>query len=280
LDDSREWNWPMELVLGKKFKLEVWETCVQTMALHEVASFKVKAHLAANYPTVAKTLRDKFSKDPKKSSHGHVCGMMAAHREGGLTGYDDLNELCRLATDLEFVLDLVEHQLPEEYSKEAWQLNPKEKLASVTELRAEGNRLYAASKHEEAARLYGDALGRLEQLILREKPQDDEWAALKRHQVPLLLNFSQCKLSLEEYKPVIDHCTEVLDFEPDNVKALFRRGKAHIGAWNPDQAKQDFQRVSELDPSLVKACNRELQKLKNLEKEKDSQDRDKLKNLF
>ena len=48
----------------------------------------------------------------------------------------------------------------------------------------------------------------------REKPQDDEWAALKRHQVPLLLNFSQCKLSLEEYKPVIDHCTEVLDFEP------------------------------------------------------------------
>ena len=52
----------MELVLGKKFKLEVWETCVQTMALHEVASFKVKAHLAANYPTVAKTLRDKFSK--------------------------------------------------------------------------------------------------------------------------------------------------------------------------------------------------------------------------
>ena len=69
-------------------------------------------------------------------------------------------------------------------------------------------------------------------------------------------------------------------YSADNVKALFRRGKAHIGAWNPDQAKQDFQRVSELDPSLVKACNRELQKLKNLEKEKDSQDRDKLKNLF
>ena len=51
----------------------------------------------------------------------------------------------------------------------------------------------------------------------REKPQDDEWAALKRHQVPLLLNFSQCKLSLEEYKPVIDHCTEVLDFEPGEL---------------------------------------------------------------
>lgn len=31
----------MELVLGKKFKLEVWEAIVQKMALNEVASFKV-----------------------------------------------------------------------------------------------------------------------------------------------------------------------------------------------------------------------------------------------
>jgi hypothetical protein len=32
----------MELILGKKFKLEVWETCLQTMAVGEVASFKVR----------------------------------------------------------------------------------------------------------------------------------------------------------------------------------------------------------------------------------------------
>lgn len=32
---------PMELVLGKKFKLEVWEVIVQKMALNEVAKFTV-----------------------------------------------------------------------------------------------------------------------------------------------------------------------------------------------------------------------------------------------
>jgi len=32
---------PMELVLGKKFKLEVWEAIVQKMALNEVACFEV-----------------------------------------------------------------------------------------------------------------------------------------------------------------------------------------------------------------------------------------------
>jgi len=32
---------PMELVLGKKFKLEVWELIVQQMSLNEVAKFTV-----------------------------------------------------------------------------------------------------------------------------------------------------------------------------------------------------------------------------------------------
>lgn len=41
IDDSRKMGKPMELVLGKKFKLEVWETIIQLMSLNEVASFSV-----------------------------------------------------------------------------------------------------------------------------------------------------------------------------------------------------------------------------------------------
>lgn len=41
IDDSRKVSKPMELVLGKKFKLEVWEAIVQKMSLHEVARFTV-----------------------------------------------------------------------------------------------------------------------------------------------------------------------------------------------------------------------------------------------
>jgi len=32
---------PMELVLGKKFKLEVWEAIIQTMSISEVSTFAV-----------------------------------------------------------------------------------------------------------------------------------------------------------------------------------------------------------------------------------------------
>lgn len=45
IDDSRIMGSPMELVLGKKFKLEVWEVVVQKMALNEVACFRIDKSL-------------------------------------------------------------------------------------------------------------------------------------------------------------------------------------------------------------------------------------------
>ena len=108
LDDSRKWDKPMEIILGKKFKLEVWELCLQAMAVQEVARFRVKRSLTYNYPTVAKTLRDAFGSDAaakkKKAETGerqHMCGMMAMQMQGGL-GYDDLNQLMKARHSLKF----------------------------------------------------------------------------------------------------------------------------------------------------------------------------------
>lgn len=39
LDDSRTRGKPMELIIGKKFKLPVWETIVCTMREGEIAQF-------------------------------------------------------------------------------------------------------------------------------------------------------------------------------------------------------------------------------------------------
>lgn len=39
LDDSRVCGKPMELIIGKKFKLPVWETIVCTMREGEIAQF-------------------------------------------------------------------------------------------------------------------------------------------------------------------------------------------------------------------------------------------------
>ena len=64
------------------------------------------------------------------------------------------------------------------------------------------------------------------------------------------------------------------------MKALYRRAKAHVGAWNPEEAKTDFARVIELDPSLTGAVQKELKHLEDLQREKDLRDKEKLKGLF
>lgn len=43
---------PLELVLGKKFKMEVWEAVLQKMAINEVAQYTVSKNVGINFSTV------------------------------------------------------------------------------------------------------------------------------------------------------------------------------------------------------------------------------------
>lgn len=116
---------------------------------------------------------------------------------------------------------------------------------------------------------------------LAEKPHDTEWNELAALKVPLLLNYSQCKLLERDYYAVIEHCSEVLDkYEPDSVKALFRRAKAHVGAWNPTRARDDFERAATLDPALAPAVAKELRQLQDQIRAKDDQDRRTFRRMF
>lgn len=65
-----------------------------------------------------------------------------------------------------------------------------------------------------------------------------------------------------------------------NVKALYRRAKAHVGAWNPDEAKKDFQKCLELDKSLTKSINRDLEQLDEDIKLNEVETKLRYKNLF
>ena len=60
------------------------------------------------------------------------------------------------------------------------------------------------------------------------------------------------------------------------MKALFRRAKGHIGAWNPEEAKKDFAKVVQLDNTLDKAVKKELKVIAYLEKAKAAEDKAKL----
>ncbi|KOC70852.1 Aryl-hydrocarbon-interacting protein-like 1 [Habropoda laboriosa] len=276
IDDSRTMGNPMELVLGKKFKLEVWEAVVQKMTLNEVACFRVDKSVFTAYPFVSKTLREVGKPQSEKRSH-HCCGV-TLQNEG--IGYDDLNELIKYPQDLEFTIELVKVILPDEYEKESWQMTEDEKLKSIPNIKEKGNVLFKEKNYDGACDMYAKGIGILEQLMLAEKPNEEEWLALNQLKTPLLLNYAQCKLIQKEYYTVIEHCTTILKHDPDNVKALYRRGKAHIGAWDEEKAIQDLKRAAELDPTLQKAVEKELKAFSAVLKEGDQVEKKKLSKLF
>lgn len=98
--------------------------------------------------------------------------------------------------------------------------------------------------------------------------------------MPILLNYAQCKLLDGDFYAVIEHCNEVLKHEPDNVKALYRRAKAHRGAWNPDLSRADFQRCVELDESLRGAVQKDLNALADEVRLHDIEDKLKYHKIF
>jgi len=62
-----------------------------------------------------------------------------------------------------------------------------------------------------------------------------------------LLNFSACQLKLKNYESVVEHCSEVLQNDPENVKAFYRRGKAYsLMNSKLELAKKDFNRLMEI----------------------------------
>ena len=267
---------PFELLIGKEFKMPVLEEFVKTMREGEVSHFSAIKPLVYNYPVVSQAYRKHVEQEKSgkcnETRRSHCCGMTAKKA----FDYDDLNELFEKPSDLEFVIELLKIEHPESHDKEVWQMNRVEKLESIPKLRQEGNELYKQGLVQDASMKYGKALTMLEQLILEEKPGEEEWKVLDDMKIPLLSNYSQCQLVMKDYYKVIEHCSEVIKRDPKNVKCYFRRGKAHAAVWNVTEAKKDFEITKALDPSLSGLVDKEIHKLESQVKAKDSEIKEKL----
>lgn len=66
-----------------------------------------------------------------------------------------------------FFTELLAVSQADEYEKESWQLNETEKSIAIETLRAKGNQLYKEKNYTEAEKSYRNALGMVEQLILK-----------------------------------------------------------------------------------------------------------------
>jgi len=121
----------------------------------------------------------------------------------------------------------------------------------------EGNELFKVGKIQEALKKYDEAMNLL-------KLPDE--LNLKAH---LHSNRAHCWVQLYEPTKVVAECGEALNIEPDNTKALLRRGFAYESLEKYRQAYDDFNKVMSLDPSAnkaVHAANRVKEALKRMGK--------------
>ena len=227
------------------------------------------------YPRVSRALRELVLEKSGKNipHHHHHCSFGAMQG----TGHPDLDKILEERLPLCFELELIRVEQPGEYKQESWAMNDAEKETAIKILREEGNTLYKEGKYSMASEKYFEALSYLEEQLIREKPHAKSWHDIAKRKVPLLLNYAQCKLLMKEYTEVIRHTTSVLEIEDDNVKALYRRGKAHSARWDVQEAEEDLKRAAKLDASLVKAVEKELRSLTLRVKQNNVLEMEKLK---
>ncbi|XP_050166645.1 aryl-hydrocarbon-interacting protein-like 1 [Myiozetetes cayanensis] len=209
IDDSREAGTPMEIIVGKMFKLEIWETLLSSMRIGEVAEFWCDIIHTGMYALVSRGMRRiAEGRDPLEGQK-HRCGMgnMFDYHS---TGYADLDELQRTPQPLIFVMELFRVEEPSAYKRDTWAMNSEEKLAAVPVLHSEGNRLVLRREFAQAAAKYQEAVICLRNLQAKEKPWEEDWLKLESLVTPLVLNYCQCQLELGEYYEVLEHTTELL----------------------------------------------------------------------
>ncbi|XP_074565490.1 peptidyl-prolyl cis-trans isomerase FKBP42-like isoform X2 [Curcuma longa] len=134
-----------------------------------------------------------------------------------------------------------------------------ERIEAAERRKVEGNDYFKEEKLEEAMQRYEMAIAYMGDDFMFQLfgKYRDMALAVKN---PCHLNMAACLIKLKRYEEAIGQCTIVLSEDENNVKALFRRGKARSELGQIDAAKEDLQKARKHAPQ-DKAIVRELRLL-------------------
>ena len=146
-------------------------------------------------------------------------------------------------------------------------------LDVISKIKAAGNFFYKRSDVTKAMRKYTKAKKYIS--LLRESmgsTNEAEEAKIRELEVPCCLNIAAVKLKESDFDSALAECDKVLEIDPDNLKAIYRRGQARFGMKEYDLALQDLNFVRRAEPG-DKAVAAELARVKkarqaSVEKEK------------
>ncbi|XP_016129290.1 peptidyl-prolyl cis-trans isomerase FKBP8-like, partial [Sinocyclocheilus grahami] len=136
---------------------------------------------------------------------------------------------------------------------------PSERISLANRKRERGNIHYQRTDYAFAINSYGIALQITEATSRVDISQQEEEELLDM-KVKCLNNMAAAQLKLNHYEAALRSCVSVLAHQPDNVKALFRKGKVLALQGEYAEAIKTLKRALKLEPSN-KTIHAELSKL-------------------
>ncbi|XP_073954539.1 cyclophilin 40 [Choristoneura fumiferana] len=126
-------------------------------------------------------------------------------------------------------------------------------ISSIMTVKGIGNAYFGAGRYRGAARRYGKCLryiaALMQTLDAADKKDVDAFDTAVVFTQQCNLNLAACHVKLEEYAACIKCCTEVLQLDPRNEKAFYRRGQANFALKNYDAALADLKQADEVSPN-------------------------------
>ncbi|KAG0485632.1 hypothetical protein HPP92_009711 [Vanilla planifolia] len=153
-----------------------------------------------------------------------------------------------------------------------------ERIGAADRRKAEGNNLFKEDKLEEAMQQYEMAIAYMgDDFMFQLFGKFRDMALAVKN--PCHLNMAACFIKQKRYEEAIGQCTIVLTEEENNVKALFRRGKARAELGQTDAAREDFEKAKKIAPQ-DKAITRELRLISQHEKAVYQKQKELYKGIF
>ena len=124
-----------------------------------------------------------------------------------------------------------------------WRMTPLEKCTTAKSLKARGAQLFKDGNIYAAFAQFRTAI-RLLLSILPFSFADNDSSEKSYQQLlcQCYLNLAACQMKSGHHQHVITNCTEALNIDPCNVKALYRRASANINLWNYLPAQLDLEK--------------------------------------
>lgn len=121
-----------------------------------------------------------------------------------------------------------------------WTMKPAEKIEQAKIQKEKGTKYLTSDKINIAIKVYQKVF---KYLNVESDFKDDLKKEKDNLTLTTHLNLALCYLKTNENVLAKEQCTKALELDPENEKALFRRGQAHLKLASPEVAIIDFQQV-------------------------------------